>query len=328
MKKLLFTLLGLILTVIRVSALDFTVGDFSYTTLEDNKVAVVDILLPENSDVVIPSTVTYENIEYTVTEINRIKNLEWWKSLYIPETIETIENITLANLFDEEFIVHPDNQFFKTIDGCLYSKDGTKFIACPCLSKDVIVAEGTIEISKGAFLTGGDDLESVILPKSLEIIGEEAFAYSHLKSIYIPENVKVIKSDAFYRCSINTFEISSENQYFSEFEGCIYSKDYSKLITCHNNKKTVSFHPNVLSLEENVFSGCYMIEEIVIPNTIKSIPKGAFYDCSHLKKIFIPESVESINDPFWGCRNLEYLIIPNSVQSLSVSDISPIKGPY
>lgn len=199
MKKLLFTLLGLFLTVIRVSALDFTVGDFSYTTLEDNKVAVTGWSLPSNSDVVIPATVTYENVDYIVAVIGSVGS-GTLKSLYISETIEDIGDGFFYNNKINKFTIHPDNKFFKVVDGNLYSKDGTVFVACPKSIKNLIIADGVKEIAEDA-VSKCSYLESVVLPKSLEIIYWYAFAYdSKIKEVKLPDNLKEIKYEAFIGC--------------------------------------------------------------------------------------------------------------------------------
>lgn len=50
------------------------------------------------------------------------------------------------------------------------------------------------------FLFRNCTIEEVILPRSIETIGEGAFEYSDLKKIVIPRNVKRMRSYAFHKC--------------------------------------------------------------------------------------------------------------------------------
>lgn len=75
--------------------------------------------------------------------------------------------------------------------------------------KEVVISEGVINIGAGSFCDC-ENLVSVILPKSLEVICEGAFiSCSSLKEITIPKNVKLIGKYAFKGCSeLNYVRIS------------------------------------------------------------------------------------------------------------------------
>ena len=58
----------------------------------------------------------------------------------------------------------------------------------------------------------------------------------------------------------------------------------------------------------------YDIEEIVLPDTIKTIHCDAFFDFSEIKRINIPASVQYIgSQAFWGMDELEEITITNNI---------------
>ena len=81
-----------------------------------------------------------------------------------------------------------------------------------------------------------------------------------------------------------------------------------------------------------VFSGCSNLEEILLSETIKVIPKGAFEACLKLKKIILTNGIQEVEeDAFKECINLRELFIPcktKKISSLSFSylDILLIRG--
>ena len=59
------------------------------------------------------------------------------------------------------------------------------------------------------------------------------------------------------------------------------------------------------------------MENITIPNSVKSIDTGAFAGCYKLKEIKIPDSVKSIgNGVFLNCINLSQVNIPNGIKKI------------
>lgn len=57
------------------------------------------------------------------------------------------------------------------------------------------------------------------------------------------------------------------------------------------------------------------IDEIVLPDTIKTIHEDAFFDFYKIKRINIPANVQYIGaQAFWGLDNLEELTLPITVQ--------------
>ncbi|MEI6754116.1 MAG: leucine-rich repeat protein [Paludibacter sp.] len=99
----------------------------------------------------------------------------------------------------------------------------------------------------GWFVTGKASLTSVILPLSVNSIGNIAFGgCSNLKSVTIPSSVISIGNNTFYNCtSLTTIDIPSSVTTIGSgaFNGC-------------SNLKSITFPSSVISIGSSAFSSC------------------------------------------------------------------------
>lgn len=74
----------------------------------------------------------------------------------------------------------------------------------------------------------------------------------------------------------------------------------------------------VTSIGSNGFASySFTIEELAIPNSVKTIDSFAFNSCTGLKKIVIPNSISKICDEtFCKCTSLQEVILPDGLQSI------------
>ena len=246
----------------------------------------------------------------------------------MPEGIQTIENYEFAFASDITDIEIPDsvtsigdgafegcvalnsiqvaddNQFYKSVDNCLLSKDGLSLIL-GCNAS--IIPNSVTSIGKYAF-DGCSSLETIEIPNSVTSIGDGAFeGCSGLETIEIPDSVTSIGDGAFEGCSsLETIEIP--NSVTSIGDGAF--KDCSGL-------ETIEIPDSVTSISDRAFEGCSGLEAIKIPDSVTSIGKDAFAGCSCLETIEIPNSVTSICDrAFNCCYSLRAIEIPAGVTSI------------
>ena len=126
----------------------------------------------------IPSTVCY--LGHSVFwDCNSLKTIN------IPASVTTMEYNSLWYDYGMTDIhVDEANPVYKSIDGIVYSKDGTQLLHCPCgRTGTVTIAEGTTMLDHSFYCC--EKLEKVVIPASVETIGEKTFSNCYsLHSIY------------------------------------------------------------------------------------------------------------------------------------------------
>lgn len=113
----------------------------------------------------------------------------------------------------EKFVVSEKNPNYKSDNGVLFTKDGSKLILYPASKKlkKYIVPKGVVVIGEDSF-SCADNLKEVILPKTIEVIDKGAFydtynhAWEELRKIAIPMSVEYIGNGALDFPGVVSFE--------------------------------------------------------------------------------------------------------------------------
>ena len=132
----------------------------------------------------------------------------------------------------------------------------------------------------------GDNITvSVILPTTLETIGESGFGDSYrLQNVEFNSNITEIGDWAFANSGITSIEIPE----------------------------------SVTSIGIGAFCSCDNLTTVKLPSNIDAISAEMFYMCENLISVEIPDSVVSIGDEaFSYCANLKLVKIPDSVDLTS-----------
>ncbi len=172
--------------------------------------------------------------------------------------------------------------------------------------KTIIIEEGITEIGHCSFMgnlegmNGGygnvellKNLETVVLPESLEKIEEYAFSgCSNLTKVYFPSNLKEIGKYAFYKTGIKQLNISETLESIGIY--AFYG----------TNLKKIYVPENVVEIGACAFSNCDSLKKITFTNAVSYIS-----GCDNLIKVVYPETKNCIIAE--NCPNLQEVVFKN-----------------
>ena len=195
--------------------------------------------------------------------------------------------------------------------------------------KTVIFNDGVTSIGNYAFYRCSK-LTSVTLSNSITIIGNEAFSGCFsLTSVTIPNSVTSIGSSAFSNVPHIVYNGSATGSPWyarslnGYVDGYLVYADASKttLLACFAIVEGDIVIPNsVTSIGRGAFYECSKLTSVTLGNSISIIGDEAFYDCSSLTSIDIPNSITNIGDyAFYHCSGLTSVTIPNNVTNIGRS---------
>lgn len=204
------------------------------------------------------------------------------KSVTLPEGLTTIEafafyacrnltNITIpstvtniafeSNAFGqcsnlEAMNVAAGNNTYKSVDGIVYSADGTAMIFCPMkLGTANLTFPSTLTTIGPSAFKGITTIQSVTFPSSLTSIGEKAFeGCTSLRSISIPASVRTIGDYAFADCTSSASLTLAEGV-------------TTMGISAFKNNKAISevtIPASVTDLKWSTFTGCTGLREFKV----------------------------------------------------------------
>ena len=341
--RIFFTLF--LLTLLPFSALAeeddiVMIDDIRYKLIEkDHVAAVVNKSDGYSGDVVIPNSITYEGVSYSVTYIwaMAFSGNKSLTSVTIPNSVTTIyydaffgcnslTSITIPNSVStidvrafsgcnslSSIVVQGDNPTYDSRNNCnAIIEKATNTLIAGC--KNTVIPNTVISIGDNAFY-GCSDMTSISIPSSVTSIGYRAFIYcSGLTSISIPYSVTSIGNEAFQYCSsLESVTIPSGLTSIgrSVFSGC-------------SNLTSISIPDGVTSIGDGAFHGCNSLSSVTIPNSVTFIDSYAFMYCSSLKSVTIPNSVTSIGSFAFSCGDMQEVIsmieIPFSITEDTFTD--------
>jgi hypothetical protein len=307
MKKALFLICAILFSnVVVLAQQHFTVNGYQYVVINSNSVSIFNYYNGQDT-VVIPETVIYNGVKYTIVEIGggAFMGKDYIVSVIIPSTVTSIGQSAFQECNNLTSVVMPNS---------ITKIDRWAFCYCP-------------------------NLTSFTIPISVANLGAAIFAYcpSLTTLNYNARDCNGFQtgtSHPFGGSNISTINIGDEVEKIPE--NFLYDMDDITTVNFSNNithigKKAFAYYDNftTLNLPNNLtyigigaFESCNTLNSITIPSNVARIDDEAFQNCSNLNSVdFLTNNLTYIGDgAFKNCTSLATFVVPNTVDSLGKKD--------
>ena len=288
--------------------------------------------------IVIPSTVTYNDIAFDVTAIgtSAFEDCYRLRLVDIPESVTSIGYESFSGCNSLRSI---------TIPTSVTSIGYLAFDGCSALTS-ITIPESVTSIKMGAF-RNCRGLTSVNIHASITTIKNHTFCYCHnlttvniftpitsigecvfldcrnLTSINFPESLTSIGIYAFYNCrSLTSITLPASVTSIGDYAFSMCNSlsainvDTDNTSFCSEDGVLFNFNKTVI----RAYPMGKLETSYTIPSTVNTISSSAFYSCSRLTSIIIPPSVTLIgNSAFKSCSGLTSITLPESLTSIGKS---------
>ena len=356
MKKKLFTLLlAVAASVGTMFAWDYElvqIGDLYYNLDATSQTAEVAVNGNASGEIIIPSSVTYNSVSYSVTSIGMeaFRDCTGLTSVTIGNSVTSIGKYAFLGCTDLISITIPNSVTsigfgaFRsctgltsvTIPNSVTSIGYGAFRSCTGLTS-VTIPNSVTSIGEYAFAscTG---LTSVTIPNSVTSIGDYAFQYcTGLTSVTIGNSVTSIGNYAFYRCSgLTSIEIPNSVTSIGEyaFASCtgltsieapagffdVREGDLTGYTKILNQVTVISgeLTENGLLFINRSYKTLQTLDVSGVTNT--EFVDEAFKGCYNLQQLVLPAGLQKVGYMMVaGCKNLQSIDIPASVEEIEQS---------
>ncbi len=332
-------------------------------------------------------------INSTLTEIKEstFAGCSNFTNVYIPTNVKTIgKNAFLrcggmTDLTIAEGVVTIGEQAFHQcsliteveIPASVKTIGNGAFNACSNLA-NVVLNEGVVTIGNSAFsgcrnldkmyVKGTNEADvtngSIILPNSLETLGNQAFYnLQQIKKLTIGENLVSIGDATFFGTGIegeldlkNVTSIGTQTFQGAKITGLTFSGEgvtlgnqaffncasLIRVDTANNGYikevgndafngarqlEYIDFKEGLESIGEKAFYQCINLDvELTLTSSMKNIGSYAFFGCVNLKTVVLDGITEIKEATFSGCTSITDLILPDTLEVIGVSAFSGCTG--
>ncbi len=218
-------------------------------------------------------------------------------TLHIPASVTLIEPSGAWGTLMTSVTVDSGNLNYKSVDGCLYSKDGTVFMMYPPDKSGTAytVPSGVKIIDREAFHDAV--LTSLTLPDGCEEIGIESFFNANIGTLSLPGSVAEIDQSAL-DCHMETIVLRSLSTRYAVNDGILYDNQENAVVRCPTKASVLGDGSGTLT----------------VPAGIVQVNKGGFRGCKI--NTLNTNEVETIGENALRHVDIEKLVIGNALTDM------------
>ncbi len=338
MKKTISVLLSFMLAVLcfipyhstAFAADEYTTEDglYKYKYYDNTKSSIaISRYLGEEEAVYVPSEIEGKPVVSTSYQCFYMN--QYIKEIHFPASLTTLHSETFyACIACENYYVDENNPVYRSIDGVIYDKTGTKLCFCPenYQTETFVVKDDVVEIGINAFryhqiyypkqIYTAPKIKHIVFPEGLKRIMGGAFDGSYIQEFILPDSLtddgtNFLASATQYKklhiganmgtkyvsgfnCYyLQEISVSPENEYFTVENNVLFNKEKDKLYCFPSGRAETTYR---------------------IPDGVKTVASYSF-NSTRLKNIDFNE-VEVIESQTFGQDlSMKSLVFPKSVKS-------------
>ena len=276
---------------------------------------LTDINLPESLEVI---------GDFTFSYCRKLTNIR------IPRNVKYIGAGAFAQSGIGAFEVDPQNPYFTTVDGVIFSKDLKTLVAFPPIQlPHYDIPEGTEIIGTGAF--EDCNLDTIHIPETVKKLDTWAFQSSGLREIYIPDSVIEIGEMCFrgsselerirlpqHICQLTRQAISGCKKLKEiDIPASVKQMDITNIVW-NESLERVCLHEGLEEITGDRDGLCLceggLLKEISLPKTLRHFPGGMFHYCPDLKTFNLdPENpyLADVGGAFYSHDKSKLVAVPD-----------------
>ncbi|MBR3640789.1 MAG: leucine-rich repeat protein, partial [Oscillibacter sp.] len=195
--------------------------------------------------------------------------------------------------------VDAENAAYKSVDGVLFTKDGTRLMQYPASRSGAVYA----------------------VPDGVQIIDSCAFINcAELTELSLPSSVSDVAVVAIAGCEVlAAINVDAGNAVYKSVDGVLFTEDGKTLLAYPAGKSDLAYTvpDGVTELGDGSFIGCENLERIALPASVETIAAEAFTSCRGLWSVTGGAGVKEIgNAAFGACVNLQEFALPSGLETL------------
>lgn len=172
-----------------------------------------------------------------------------------------------------------------------------------------------------------EELEAVVVPESVNCIDETAFSNSPDVCLYVQEGSYAHRYAqrlglAHEFSDPDTSALAENNIVCGAYTYAVMADD-TAVIREYNGTEELVVIPDELDgypvtlIASRCFSGNETLQEVIVPQGVRTLGACAFSDCTKLKTVVLPESVAEIGAScFFCCESLRYIVLPDEIECI------------
>lgn len=250
-----------------------------------------------SATVTIPSTISYNGVNYTVTQIGRYAfyRMRDLQMAVIPPTVEIINEHAFERSENMVRVVFQGTSKLNTI----------KFDAFKgCKKLNYVVLPNSVKTVEDAAFMNCSSLSDFTLSTGMKAISNSLCENDEvLDNLVLPDGIVTIGKRAFYKCtSLNKITYSQNLSLINEF-----AFGYCNSLT------SVTLPSKVAAIQNYAYRNCENLQTMTTPASLEGIGALTFYNCNRLKTITLrPASPMTIGEAaFERCDSLNKVNIEN-----------------